>query len=571
MVDFRLYRAAFLPALVALVIVAFSLDGVPEPISSGLAPSVLQAREAVSTARQIATRAPSRPPGSDGDAAVGDLVERRFSEIPSGTVSEQNYDSNYSDEDVSLRNVILTLPGETDSTIVICAARDSATEPGAASSAAATGVLIELARALAATDHDRTIVVVSTDGGADGASGARNFIENYENRDSIESTLVVSQPGAADPGQPFLVTSSVGSNRTSLQLSGTAGHEIDIAVGKPSTEESSFTQLARLAFPSGLGEQAVLIDQGIEAVAVSSAGEKPLPAANDTIDDLSPTAVADFGRAALATVLALDGSPAPPKSGPDSYIVVGSNVLPGGSLAFLALTLLLPAGVAAADALARASRDAAGSSRAMLWAGSLAAPPLAALVLLYLMALIGLVPLPAFPFDPALYGIGFTELLALVVLAAVVVGGYLVLGVARPPRATRRQALVPATGLMLFASSLIAWFTNPFLGLLLVPLCHAWLPAAARPVGRIGSALALLVAAVPLGAAIATAAAAIGAGIWDATLIVADGQIGALTCASLSLVAGAALGLIVASGSVAGSGRGPGGNRGVPPEETGAR
>lgn len=554
MIDFRLYRAAFLPALAALVVVAFSLDGVPGPIPSGLTPSVLEAREALSTARQIATRAPSREPGSDGDAAVADLVERRFSEIPGGVVSDQRYDSSYADEDVSLRNVIVTLPGQTDSTIAIFASRDARVAPGAASSAAATGVLIELARALGATDHRKTIVLVSTDGGADGASGARNFIDQYEGRDSIESALVVSQPGASDPQQPYVVTSSTGTARTSLQLAATAAHEIDVAVGKTATDQSSFTQLARLALPAGLGEQAVLIDQGIEAVAISSAGERPLPSSQDGVGDVSATTVTDFGRATLATVLALDASPTAPDRGPDSYIVVGSNLLPGGSLSLLALTLLLPAGVAAADGLARASRNGLGPSRATLWAGSLAAPPLAALVLLYLLALVGLVPRPAFPFDPAGFHLGFTEVLALVVLAAVAFGGYVLLGLVRPPRGTAREALVPATGLMLFAGSLIAWLANPFLALLLVPLCHAWVPAAVRDVGRTGSAIVIIVATIPIVAAALAVAHEIGAGIWDATLIVADGQIGALTCASLCLVVGAALGLVVAGGAVAGSG-----------------
>src|SRR3954454_21718922 len=61
----RLYRAAFLPALLALIVAAFSLEDRPSPLPQVLAADVLfQGKSAAASARQIATANPDCPPGS---------------------------------------------------------------------------------------------------------------------------------------------------------------------------------------------------------------------------------------------------------------------------------------------------------------------------------------------------------------------------------------------------------------------------------------------------------------------------------------------------------------------------
>ena len=74
--------------------------------------------------------APDRQPGSSGDNAVADLVAERFADIPAGAVTEQEFDGEFEGEEVSLRNVLLTLPGGAGSTVVVLAPRDSARGPG---------------------------------------------------------------------------------------------------------------------------------------------------------------------------------------------------------------------------------------------------------------------------------------------------------------------------------------------------------------------------------------------------------------------------------------------------------
>jgi hypothetical protein len=547
MIDFNLYRVAFAPALVAVIVLAFSLEGVPEPIPSGLAPAVFESTGAVPIARQIAKDTPDRRPGSDGDEQAAEVVRKSFEDLSGGTVSEQTYDSSYAGDDVSLRNVLLTLPGTSPSTIAVVAARDSAIQPGAVSSAAATGVLIELARALSATDHTETIVLVSTDGGADGASGARTFLDDYADRDSIEATLVISQPGAADRSQPYLVTSSAGDSSAPIQLAETAARDIETAVGKGPDRQGAFTQLARLAFPDGLGEQAVLIDGGMDAVAISSAGENPLPASRDGEDDVSSDSISEFGRAALSTVLALDASSQQLDHGPDSYVRIGNNLVPGSSLALLALALLLPAGVAAIDALTRAARNGLSVVGSLIWVAAIAAPPLAALVFLYLLALVGLIPRPAFPFDPALFDLGRSETLAIAVLLGLAGAGYWFLGLLRPRRRTTPEARTASAGLVIFVAALLAWLVNPFLALFAVLLAHCWIPVARFATGPGAAAAIVAVATVPLVAAALTSAGAIGLGVWDIVVMIAGGQIGPFTCVALILGGAGTLGLILGS------------------------
>jgi hypothetical protein len=217
-IDFRLYRLAFLPALVAVVALMFSLEGAPDPLEPAGPPGTFEASAAAAAARQIATTFPDRSPGSGGDSMTADLVADRFADVPTGAVSEQRLEASYDDEDTELRNVLLTLPGDAQSTIVITAARDTADPPGAASSAAATGVLLELARALGERQHSSTYVLASTSGSEAGAAGTRELLDELPERDTVKAVFVISQPGAASPSAPYVVGSSSGERSASVQL-----------------------------------------------------------------------------------------------------------------------------------------------------------------------------------------------------------------------------------------------------------------------------------------------------------------------------------------------------------------
>ncbi len=361
-INFRIYRAAFAPALATVVVLLFSLQGRPAPLPPVVASAEFDEHAAAKIDRQIVDAAPVRTPGSEGDGVTADLVANRFGSIPEGQVTEQRFDHDFDGEQVELRNLILTLPGESARSVVVLAARDSASGPGAASSAAATATLLELVDKLRTSRHTKTLVFVSTDGGSDGAAGAREFAERYAERELIDGAIALWQPGSATPREPSLLDASDGSQSPSAQLVRTAERALSEQAGRQPQLEGLFGELSRLALPSGLSEQAVLIEHGIDAVGLSSAGERPLPVADDQPDDLSAATIGDLGRTALLLVATLDGTAAPPEHGPATYLTLAGNLVPGWTLGLLALTLLLPPALASLDAMRQAFRRGTGAA-----------------------------------------------------------------------------------------------------------------------------------------------------------------------------------------------------------------
>jgi hypothetical protein len=547
--DFRIYRAGFLPALAAVVILLFALQGTPTALPPVVAPTEFDQTAAAKIARQIVEVAPVRTPGSDGDAQIADLVERRFKAVTGGEVAEQRFTSDEQD----LRNVILTLPGESSRSVVVLAARDSASGPGAASSAAATASLLALVDQLRTSQHTKTLVFVSTDGASDGAAGARRFAEEFPQRGPVDGAVVLWQPGSSMPRQPFLLDAADGSESASAQLVRTAERALTDQTGEKLQTEGLFGELAQLALPSGLGEQGVLIEHGIDAVGLSSAGERPLAVAQDQPDDLSPATLGDIGRTALLLVATLDGAPAPPEHGPSAYLNLGGNLIPGWTLALLALCLLLPAALVSLDGLRRAFRHRARIGWALGWSASRAAPPFAALLLLYVFALVGIVARPAFPFDPNRFGVGVGQVIVMALLALAVLAGYRSIRGWKVPAALPAAATAPALGLVAVLAVLLAWLTNPYLALLLVPAAHVWLATARRggPPPWPFVTAAAVVSLIPIGAAAADLAGrlALGsAGPWVLILMVGDGQIPFGAMAAACLLIGSLVGIVALAG-----------------------
>ena len=124
MLDLRAYRLGFAPVLAALGVLAFSLEGVPEPLEPAAGTVEFDASAAAEAARALVRAAPEREPGSEGAGVAADLVRQRFEEIASGTVGEQRFETSVDGDDTDLRNVLLTLPGTTDrATVVVAGAR----------------------------------------------------------------------------------------------------------------------------------------------------------------------------------------------------------------------------------------------------------------------------------------------------------------------------------------------------------------------------------------------------------------------------------------------------------------
>jgi len=554
MFDSRIYRAALLPALAAFVVLMFSFQSVPAPLPPPVASPTFDGSEAARTARAIVSLAPDRTPGSGGDGAVADLVEERFSAIEGGEVSTQSWSSSFDDEDVELENVILTLPGSSDRTIVVVAGRDSAAGPGATTSASATATLLGLADDLGRSRHDRTLIFASTDDTSDGSEGIEQLVDALPEPDRIDAALAISQPGVPDPKPPFVIASGGGASSPSAQLVQTARDVAAANFGERDPAPGAWVGLSRLAYPAGLGAQAALRRAGIESLAISAHGERRIGAAADDPGAISSQTLTASGGTLLDLVLTLDRSSRPLTAGPGDYVRVGGNLVPGWTLSLLAVALIFAPLLTAGDTWLREHRNDWRARKTLFWAGERVLIPLAALLLIYLFGLVGLLPEPDFPYDPTLHSPGAAGPVTFAALAGIVALAVLLIRPMRTPLGAEPQTLAAAAGLLTGFAALGIWLVNPYLALLLAPTAHVWL-FAARASGPPRAPVLGAIACVSLAPAVAgfvTWAHELGLGlgaVWHLLLMITGGEVGLL----LGLLWCGVLGGLIACVSAAGA------------------
>ena len=531
----------------------FSFEPIPNPLPAPVSTPTFDGAEAARTARSIVDLAPDRHPGSTGDGAVADLVRERFAAIEGGEVAVQSFDSSFDGDDVTLRNVILTLPGSSERTILVLAHRDSAEGPGAATSAAATATLLGLADDLGRSRRSKTIIFASTDGGSDGAEGARKLIEDLPDADLVDEAIVISQPGVPDPEAPFVIGSGTDPESPSAQLMQTARGIAAAAFGQRDPDPGPWVGLSRLAYPIGIGEQAAIRRDGTEAIAISAHGERQIPASEDEGDTVSSETLDAAGSTLIDLIVTLDEGP-PPDPGPNGYIRIGDNLVPGWTLSLLAITLLIAPLLTAGDTWLRERRNDWRTRRTIVWAAERALLPLAALLLAYLLGLVGLIPDPAFPYDPGLHPPGSSGPIAFAALAAAVALAALLVRPMRTPLDVEPQTLAAAAGLLTGLAIFGIWLLNPYLALLLAPAAHVWLPAARASGPPRASALAIvaLLSLIPALVAFATVAGQLDLGAaapWQFLLLIEDGQVSLLTSLLWCALLGGLISCVAAAGA----------------------
>jgi hypothetical protein len=540
MLEPRLYRATLILGVAAAIVLMFSVASRPEALRTDTAADAFDGGEAAALARQIVRLAPERAPGGVGDEAVADFVAARFERIEGGQVREQRFEGRFEGEEVELRNVLLVRSGSAGGRIVIAAPRDCAEGSCAASSAAATAALLGLAETFGGARHRKTLVFASLDGSAAGASGAAELAEALEG-EPAKAVIVISQPGAESPSRPLVIPWSRGPQSTSIQLIESAKQAVEAELpGEGTVRLGTVQSLLRLAIPTGLGDQAPLVEAGADAVAISSAGERPLPASEDTAAQLSAETLTGTGRAVLSLTFALDAHDGDLVHGPEAYIPLAGKLIPGWALALLALALLAPIGLVSIDALARSARHGEPALAAVAWALSRIVPFAVAILLAYVLALLGLMPDPAFPFDPRRYTLDLEAVLVLALLAAAFAVGLRLLRLLPAPE--HADWAVPSSiGLVLFLAAIGVWLANPYLALLLVPTVHLWFFASLLR-GRLAAALALCAVGlvIPV-AAMIHLASTLGVGVsagWELLLMFTGHHFGVLAAIPLCLLGG---------------------------------
>jgi len=567
MLNGRLYRATFIPVLLALAIAAFSLTARPLPFVSTLAPDAFGGARAFANLKSLAGEFPDRRPGSPGDQALAARITRLLEGL-GGTagggfsVHTRSFEARTAEGLRSLTTVIAQRPGSTNATpIVILAHRDSVVSyrslgahgAGAAAGApsgrnqaelSGTAALLELARVFAARETRRTIVLVSTSGGSGGDAGAADFAAHAHG--PFDAAIVLGDLAGAHASKPFVVPFSEGFGSAPVQLQRTVDDAIAQETGSYPGSPSAVSQLARLAFPLAVREQGVLNAAGLPAVLVQVSGERG-PSGGDVV---SAERLTNLGRGALSAVDALDAAPdvSPVMQ---TGVLVQNKVLPAWALRLLVGALLLGPLVVVADALARLRRRREPIGRWMLWTLTCALPFFAAALFARLLGRLGIVAgataVPALPGALPVNGsaVGAVASVALVLTLAWLVWPRLEarvgLGVRPDPNAAGPPMLAVLLGVCI-----VVWASNPFTALLLVGALHLWLLLAApelRP--RPAAALALVgLALAPLALLVLSYAHQLGLGpggvAWMAVLLLAGGHVGVIAALLWSIAFGCA-------------------------------
>jgi hypothetical protein len=292
-------------------------------------------------------------------------------------------------------------------------------------------------------------------------------------------------------------------------------------------------------------------------VTLSESGERGAAASAPVA---SEGAFAKTGRSVLATISALDSGPRVPP--PSSFVLFDGKVVPGWAISLFVLTLILPVLMTTVDACARASRRGYPLLRSLIAVLGTALPFVAALLVVLIGRLAGLIsaapPGPSPAGSVALGVDGIAELIAAGVVALAMVplvrGPFRALERlpgGRESRDSRARAVDRSgdgTAAMMLAVlcvvTLVIWLQNPYAAALLVPALHLWLWAIdsdlALPLpARLGMVLA---GAIPTALLVAYYALSLHYSpvglVWAAALLVAGHAVSLFTVVLWSFVLG---------------------------------
>jgi hypothetical protein len=516
--DARVYRTAFLPALVALFVAAFALEDRPEPARSALPADVFSADRAFGAGdapepqslNGLANAFPDRTAGSADDNRMADLVEQAFKapDETSGNTPFRVSRTVTPTRAADLITVTAIRPGLSDRRIVVLAHRDG---KGLAN-LSGTAVLLELSRVLKSREARKTLVLVSTSGSTTGFEGARAWAKTQP-ADSVDGVIVLGDMAGTKLAKPWVVGWPQSSAATPLGLERTVQAGVRREVHNDAGGPRALSQWIRRALPITVSEQGPIGGEGLPAVLLSESGERG-PAPDEPV---LPKRLEAFGKATLDAITAIDAAgprDAPAFAGASQGIVTLRNVLPDWGARLIVGSLLLPALLAALDALFRARRRRIPIAPWMAWLAVAAVPLPVAWLWMRALGAADVLTLPDGPAHPDAFPLETSGIVAMV--SALLAGAlacwlaHFLAGALRRDHDApaegdgRRRRPVPgveglaaATGVWICGLAAITWAVNPYAAGVLLLATHLWLFAAGSWRGWPALAAALA-GAVPL-------------------------------------------------------------------------
>ena len=549
MVDPRIYRAAMVPVLFALILLAFSLENRPRPLTTTLSPDAFEGERAYGKTeglRGLADRYPNRRPGSLEDERLAQDIAVRL-DTAGFRVRTEEHEGETIDGKQTLRTVIAERAGTVDERVVVVAHRDAAGRRAAAE-LSGSAALIELSRVFGAPRQTRrSLMLVSTSGGSGGAAGAAALAEQLEGV-PVAAVIVLGDLASSVLHPPLAPPWSNALGASPLRLRSTMQEAIRQETGSGAGQPRALSQLVRHALPATYGEQGVLLERGIPAIMLSVSGDRP-PAADAPI---SRARLQAFGRVALRLVTVLDAAPrarALEAEATSRDLLTTRKVLPGWAVRLFIGSLLLGPVLAAVDGFAAIRRRRvpvlAWLRWTLVWALAFI---LAALFALFLAVTGLLTAAPAAPVSPDALPVQIPALLAV----ALVFG--LAWWLLRPAVVRLLHAGgeldEPGAGSMVMlvalATTIAVWIANPYAAALVVPAMHAglWALAPDLRLRRTARLAAVALGALPMAIVAVALSRALGLDVlealWVALLLVASGHVSLLSIVLWSLLAGCA-------------------------------
>jgi hypothetical protein len=366
----RTYRGTWLLVAFPLLLAAFTVTR-PGALPRPALPAAFDTVGAVRLAGDLSTAYPDRAPETAGAAGAASWFAAQLR--PYGlVVRPQVFEATVAGRGrMTFRNLVAVVPGRSPAAIVVVAHRDnSGGGSGANDNASGTAALIELARSYASpagistgpstsqrVRPAHTIVFLSTDGGAIGAVGAAHFAAHSPlARDAV---AMIDLDAIAGGGLPRLEFAGDRPSLPSASMLATAAARVVEQGGNAARRPSAFRQLLDLAFPFSFYEQAPFLAQGISAVTLTSAGDRPPAPMDDTPDRLHTrqgvARVGQIGRAAQQLLASLDEG-LELAQGTSTYIYFGTRIVRGWAVEVVLVAALLPFLAAAVDLFALTRR-----------------------------------------------------------------------------------------------------------------------------------------------------------------------------------------------------------------------
>lgn len=517
-VNAKLYRGTWLLVGLPLLIAAFSVAR-PAPLPAPEQLSALDGGALVALAGDLAGSNSNRYPGTLGARNATQWFRDQLRPYGLQIRSEPFSAVVPRIGRLQFENLLAVAPGRTPQTIVVMAHRDNdGTGPGANDNASGTAALVELARAYSVLTPAHTLVFLSTDGGAFGGLGAAEFLAHAPERHNV--VAVINLDAIGGPGRPRLQIGGDTPRTTSGTLLETTAARIAKQTGRGPSRPSVLRQLIDLGFPFSAWEQAPFISRGIPAVTLTTSGDRPPSATDDTVGRLDAARLGQVARAAQDLLGTLDQG-AEFVQGTSSYVYVGSRLIRGWSVELVLMAMLLPFFAAAVDLFARCRRRRIALAPALRSYRSRLAFWAWVVVLFEFFALVGLWPGGASR-PPELTGSAARHWPAfgILMLGLLTLAGWLVARERLLPRrrVTAEEELAGSTValLCLAALALLVVATNPFALLFLLPSLHLWLWLPNMRSGRAWTRAALITGGF-LGPALVVGSFAFRYGLgWDA-------------------------------------------------------